>query len=229
MALPGKESAPRHPGANFYWSQEDLVRERSEAANWSFTIMRPQIVCGQALGSPMNIINAIGVYAAVRRHLGAPFSFPGGGGFVTEMTDTRLLARAIVWAGGNPRCYGETLNITNGDVVEWESIWPDLASHFGMTVGPAEPQQLSAVMPPLAHVWDEVTARHGLQRRTMEEVVGLSWQFADAVFGAGGTGRSTLLSTIKSRQLGFTDCIDSAQMFREHFAILEASGMLPRP
>ena len=167
--------------------------------------------------------------AAVRRHMGAPFSFPGGGGFVTEMTDARLLARAIVWAGGNPRCYGETFNITNGDVVEWESIWPDLASHFDMPVGPAEPQQLSAVMPPLARVWDEVAAKHGLQRRTMEEVVGLSWQFADAVFGVAGTGRSTLLSTIKSRQLGFTDCIDSARMFCEHFAILEASGMLPRP
>ena len=62
----------------------------------------------------MNMVSAIGVQAAVLRELGEPLRFPGRGGFVTEATDARLLARAILWAGNEPRCEGEAFNITNG-------------------------------------------------------------------------------------------------------------------
>ena len=226
MRLPGKESDPRHPGANFYWSQEDLVREASAGAGWAFSIMRPQIVCGHALGSPMNMVAAIGVHAAVLRELGQPLRFPGQGGFVTEATDARLLARAILWAGNEPRCAGEAFNITNGDILDWSALFPEFADHFQMPSAAPRPLQLSEAMPQHSAVWDRIVARHQLAPHSMEQLIGASWQFADAVFGYHG-GQTTLLSTIKARQFGFADCIDTAAMFREHFAALQAQQVLP--
>ena len=226
MKLPGKENDPRHPGANFYWSQEDLLREAGAGAGWTFSIMRPQIVCGHALGSPMNMVSAIGVHAAVLRELGRPLRFPGRGGFVTEATDARLLARAILWAGNEPRCAGETFNVTNGDILDWGALFPEFAEHFGMPCAPPKPLQLSEAMPKHRAVWERIASRHGLAHHSMDQLIGASWQFADAAFGYHG-GRTTLLSTIKARQFGFADCIDTATMFREHFTALQARKVLP--
>jgi nucleoside-diphosphate-sugar epimerase len=228
MALPGKEHQPRHAGENFYWNQEDLVRERAANAPWTFTILRPQIVCGAAVGSPMNMVTAIGVYAAVCRALGEPLRFPGGGGFVTEATDADLLARAIVWAGETAACAGETLNVTNGDVLEWHALWPSIADVFRMAPGVPEPRQLARFMPDQAAVWQRIVAEHDLRPYTLAELVGSSWQFADAVFGYGGAAASTLLSTIRIRRLGFTDCVDTEDMFRDQLRRLQAARILPR-
>ena len=188
--------------------------------------MRPQIVCGHALGSPMNMVLAIGVHAAVLRELGQPLRFPGRGGFVTEATDARLLARAILWAGSEPRCAGETFNITNGDILDWSDLFPEFADHFKMPSAAPEPLQLSEAMPKHNGVWERIVARHRLAPHSMDQLIGASWQFADAVFGYHG-GQTTLLSAIKARQFGFADCIDTGAMFREHFKALQAHKVLP--
>ena len=85
---------------NFYRAQEDLIRERQARAGWSFTIFRPQALVGFALGSAMNMLSAIGAYAAISRELGVPLVWPGAGARYTEATDVRILARAMAWAGG---------------------------------------------------------------------------------------------------------------------------------
>ena len=225
MSLPGKESQPRHPGENFYWNQEDLVRAR--ASGWSFSVVRPQIVCGVALGSPMNVVLALGVYAAVMRKLGKPLRFPGGSGFVTEAVDADLLARAILWCGAEPTCAGETFNVTNGDVLDWSSLFPAFAGLFQMEAGDPQPLRLAEEMPALAEVWDDVVAEHDLQPFSMAELIGESWQFADAAFGYGGRARSTLLSTIKIRQFGFSECVDTEAMFARHLRVLQEERILP--
>ena len=46
--VPCKERWPRHPHENFYWRQEDLLRERQPRSAWTFSILRPQIVLGHA-------------------------------------------------------------------------------------------------------------------------------------------------------------------------------------
>jgi hypothetical protein len=61
----------------------------------------------------------------------------------------------------------------------------------------------------------------------MDQLIGQSWQFADAVFGFAG-GVSTLLSTIKIRNAGFTDCIDTMDMFRTQIERLRAQKILPQ-
>jgi hypothetical protein len=83
------------------------------------------------------------------------------------------------------------------------------------------------LMPGLASVWDEIVVEHDLQPLSMAQLVGDSWQFADAVFGFGGGARSTLLSTIKIRQFGFHECVDTQAMFVRHFRALQAERILP--
>ena len=50
----------------------------------------------------MNMLTAVGAYAAISRQLGLPLIYPGSGRRVTEATDARLLARAIAWSGRTP-------------------------------------------------------------------------------------------------------------------------------
>jgi hypothetical protein len=61
---------------------------------------------------------------------------------------------------------------------------------------------------------------------SMDQLVGNSWQFADAAFGLRG-GQNTLLSTIKARKHGFVECIDTEDMFRDQFAALQSARILP--
>lgn len=48
------------------------------------------------------------------------------------------------------------------------------------------------------------------------------------VFGYGGPGGTTLVSTIRIRQLGFSACVDTECMFRHQLRRLQAERVLPR-
>jgi hypothetical protein len=69
---PAREDDPRYLGVNFYYDQEDLLRTRQQRANWSWTVFRPEEVCGFAVGNPMNLSMVIAVYASISRELGLP-------------------------------------------------------------------------------------------------------------------------------------------------------------
>jgi nucleoside-diphosphate-sugar epimerase len=227
MPVPGKESAPRHPHPNFYWAQEDFIRARQQGGAWHWTIFRPQAVIGFALGSAMNLLSAFGVYAAVMRELGLPLIYPGQGQRITEATDARLLARAIAWAGAAPTARNEIFNVTNGDVFLYQNLWPVIARHFGMEMGAPQPMPLAVVMRDKAEVWKRIVEKHQLRRYTMDELIGHSWQFAD--FALSRThSTSSLSSTIKIRQAGFGDCIDTEEMFLWWFGELQRRRILPR-
>jgi len=82
---------------------------------------------------------AIGVYAAIRREKGEPFSFPGGPSFVWEVADADLVADVMVWAAESPQAANKAFNITNGDVFEWRNLWPALAETLGVETEPDMP------------------------------------------------------------------------------------------
>lgn len=230
MPIPGRERAPRHIHPNFYWAQEDLLRARRAAgAAWRFTILRPQAVIGFALGSAMNLLSAIGCYAAICRELGFPLAWPGSGQRITEATDARLLARAIAWAGDNAAgaAADETFNVTNGDVLLWQDLFPMVAERFGMRMGPAHPMSLQVLMSDKGPVWQRIVERHQLKPHALETLIGSSWQFADFAFSRPGQ-TSSLLSTIRIRQAGFHDCIDSAEMLDQWLERLQRERVLPR-
>ena len=226
IPVPAKERAPRHIHPNFYWAQEDFLRARQSGTAWTFTILRPQVVIGFAPGSAMNMLAAVGAYAAISRELGLPLIYPGNGHRVTEAVDARLLARAIAWAGAAESAANETFNVTNGDVFAWENIWPVVARAFDMEMGLPHPMPLAAVMPGKAEVWQAIALRHGLRHPSLDALIGSSWQFADFAFSRTHS-TSSLLSTIKIRQAGFADCIDTEDMFAWWLAELQRRRILP--
>lgn len=210
VPVPAKERWPRLDHPIFYWQQEDLLRERQARAGWTFTILRPQIILGHALGSPMNIVAAIGAYAAIRRELGLPMSFPGGGRYVNACSDSRLIARAVQFAGSSPVAANETYNVVNGDVVVWQDIWPSIARHLGMEVGEPAPMKLAEEMPKQEAVWERVVRRHGLRPLSLTQLINSSWQFADRNFAHGQPDPDDrVVSPIKLRQAGFDGCQDT--------------------
>ncbi|MCR9277798.1 MAG: NAD-dependent epimerase/dehydratase family protein [Pseudomonadaceae bacterium] len=228
MALPGRESSPRHEHENFYWRQEDLLRSKSE--RFAFTILRPQVVCGSAVGSPMNTLLALALYAHVEKSCGRPLRCVGSGGFVTELIDARLLARMIVWAGSSRAAAGETFNVTNGDVVHWPSFWPAFAALLGAdyvdeVLSPNSLQQWSGDAEN-ERAWQRLVEKHDLLPGSLAERAGSSFEFADAVLGCAG-GATTLLSTVKLRKAGFHECIDSLDMCAELLSEMASNRLIP--
>jgi nucleoside-diphosphate-sugar epimerase len=74
---PAREDDPRLMSPNFYYDQEDHLRQRQQGKPWTFSILRPEAVCGYAVGNPMNLLTVIAVYAAISKELGLPLRFPG--------------------------------------------------------------------------------------------------------------------------------------------------------
>ncbi len=226
--VPAKERWPRHQHENFYWLQEDLLRERQRGRNWHFSILRPQAVFGDAVGSPMNIVAAIGAYAAIMREEGRPLAFPGGGPAANGASDSRLIARAAAFAATNPVAAEETYNVVNGDVLVWRDLWPSIAAHFGMPVADPAPLRLAEAMPPRENVWARVVKRHGLVPITLDGLVGSSWQFADRSFACGVEHPpNSVLSPIKIRQAGFHDCEDTEDSLLYWLRRMQAARLLP--
>ncbi len=231
IAVPARESAPRHPHDNFYWLQEDYLREQAVRAGFAMTIFRPQVVFGDVTGVAMNLVPVIGAYAAIRRETGKSFAYPGGPPYLLEAVDARLLARALAWAAEAPEASGETFNITNGDVFVWQNVWPAIAEALGVEPGPEEPVALAGYLPRHAETWKRIAEREKLQEPDLSRFVGYSHQYADFCFahGARRPPAPALVSTIKLRQAGFGDCIDTETMFRDLIATMQRAGHLPQP
>ena len=228
--VPARERWPRHPHENFYFLQEDHLRDAQRDAGFTFTIWRPQVVYGESFGSPMNLIPAIGAYAAVLRERGEPLAFPGGVTGLSEAVDADLLADTFEWATQSPAADNETFNITNGDVFSWRDSWPAIADGLGMEPGPDKPMSLTAEMPRRATEWAAIVDRYGLRSpRSLEAFVGDSFVYADMLFhyGSETVRPPALVSTIKLRQAGFGGCIDTEDMFRKWFARFRERRLLP--
>jgi nucleoside-diphosphate-sugar epimerase len=229
IALPARERAPRHPHQNFYWLQEDYLREKQAGKPWRWTILRPQLVIGEAVGSNLNVIPAIGVYAAIRRDAGLPLAYPGGPRLIFEMVDVDLLARSMAWAADTPACGNGIFNIANGDVFVWDEVWPTIADSLGMKPGAPEPMSLATEMPKRAAEWEAIVRKYNLRAPAdLHAFVGESFHLADFVFNSGGKHPGvTLVSTIKARQAGFHDCIDTEDMLRKWFRRFQELRLLP--
>lgn len=229
VPAPCKERWPRHPHENFYWLQEDLLRERQARAAWTFTVLRPQLVMGYAISSPMNVVAALGAYAAVQRELGEPLHFTGGVRYINGASDSRLIARAAEFAATHEVAANETYNVVNGDVLVWPDVWAAVARHFGMEPGEHKPLRLTEAMPQREAAWKRVVDRHGLRPFTLEGLVGSSWQFADRAFAYGATEpQHAFLSPIKLRQHGLADCFDTEDALIYWLERMQARRLLPR-
>lgn len=226
IRVPARESDPRSLVPNFYYAQEDHLRALQIGKAWTWTILRPQWVCGFTIGGSMNGMAALGAYAAICRELGLPLAFPGGAPTINEATDVRLLAKAVHWAGGTAACAGEIFNIVNGDVFDWHLVWPRIAETLEMQWAPPTELRLVRVMADKAPVWDAAVRRHGLRPYRLDELVP-SWEFADTLFGYRTPARPMLVSGIKARRFGFQDCADSEEMILGWLGRMRGERIIP--
>ncbi|MFO1115502.1 MAG: SDR family oxidoreductase [Beijerinckiaceae bacterium] len=231
IAVPARERWPRNQHENFYWLQEDFLRERSRETDFGFTIFRPQIIFGDAIGAAMNIIPVLGAYAAIRREERLPFAYTGGADYTLEAVDARLLARAFRWAAHAPSAHDETFNLTNGDVFVWRNVWPAIARALGAETGEPEPMRLADYLFARKDLWRDIATKHGLVEPDLGKLLGRSAEYADYCMASlsGRAAPPALVSTIKLRQAGFGDYIDTEDMFAEIFAQCVDKKILPPP
>lgn len=229
IRIPARERHPRDDHRNFYWLQEDYLRERAAERGFHWTILRPQLIVGPSYGVAMNLPPVIGAYAAICREEGRPFSFPGGLPYVTEAVDTRLVANAARWAATAPQARDEHFNLTNGEVFEWRDLWPAMAEVLGVEPGPDDPVPLGTWLPERSDVWDRVVARHGLRPVPLAALLGESHHYADFCFayGARRVPPPAFISTVKIHQAGFCESADTEESFRYWLQVLVDRGVLP--
>ena len=182
-------------------------------------------VIGWLAFSWRSIANMIGIYAAILKELNEPLHYPGTeGGFrvLYQSVDADLLARAITWIVTQPACADNTFNVSNGDYFRWSSLWPMFADYFGMQLGTVKPMRLAQAMADKAAIWDRIVAQHGLQPRPLADAA--VWPYADFNFAR---DYDVMSSTLKLRQTGFSECIDTGDMMIEHLRRFRAQGSLP--
>ncbi len=225
VRAPFHEDGPRHLPPNFYYTQEDELRRRAEAGGPAFSVLRPDVVVGDAVGNPMNIATVIGAFAAISRATGTPMRFPGPVDVYerhwAQVTDSRMLGRASLWAATADAARGEAFNYVH-EPFRWQDVWTLVADGLGIPVGPPMPMNLATHMGFQSEIWNGLVAKHGLQPIPYQDLVG--WGFGDFVFNT----RFDVVSDMgKIRRSGFTETTDSAGAILKAIGRLQAIKALP--
>jgi nucleoside-diphosphate-sugar epimerase len=226
--VPLRETLPRPDHDDFYFRQEDAVWSRARGNSWHWTVFRAPMIAGGGRGSNLNALLAIAVFAVLRKEAGLRLPFPGGSANlgVMEMVDVELLARAIAWSAHAPTARNQIFNVANGDTYVWPDLWPIIAEEIGLPVGEPQSMSLRAYIDERRGAWSRLVSRHGLIVPENPAVfLGESASLAD--FALGNCSRTVLTSTIKVRQAGFHDCIDTAQSVVKWIRRWREAGMLP--
>lgn len=222
---PARESDPRIMGPVFYDLQQDLLADWSRDRPTEWTILRPDLVAGPSIGSPMNILTAIAAFAAVSRELGVALRFPGSPATwerLVQMTDADLFGRAAIWALDSGKATGEVFNVINGDQFRWKYLWPEIAAFFDMPYDEPYPMNLAERMADKGPVWDRIVDRYGLVPTPWDEIA--AWPFADFVLNV---QHDFVQSTIKIRRAGFVDCIDTHESVTGQLTRLRQMRLIP--
>ena len=222
---PAKETDGGHMPPEFNVDQQQYLEKQQIGKNWTWSALRPSVVGGTALGNPMNLVMVIAIYATIAKELGLPLRFPGKPGAydkLMDLTDSGLLAKATVWAATSPDCANQALNITNGDLIRWNELWPKIANYFEMEVAAPLHMPLQTIMSDKAAVWEGIQQKHGLEKHSYESVS--SWGFGDFVFS---WDYDFLSDGSKARRLGFHEYIETEQMFFDCFDELKKQKVIP--
>jgi nucleoside-diphosphate-sugar epimerase len=222
---PAKESDPPHMLPNFYFDQEQWLRRHAAGRPWSWSALRPQTVCGFALGNPMNLATGLAVYAAISKELGLPLRYPGtpvAYRSLYQVTDSELLAECMLWCATTEAAAGEVFNITNTDYFRWENVWPAFARAFGMEPGGVQTITLAEMMADKGVLWDAMVERHGLRPIPYDQIV--SWPFVDYCLSR---DYDVMTDTLKIRKAGFSSCLDSEAMFLDLFRTFRKMRAIP--
>lgn len=222
---PARETDAYFMPPEFMVDQQRFLEGRQEGKGWTWSAIRPSVVCGFALGNPMNLAMVIAVYAAISKELGLPLRFPGKPGAydsLLEMTDAGLLARATVWAATDERCANQAFNVNNGDLFRWSEMWPKIAHYFDLEVAPPLPMALTDQMADKGPLWHAMIEKHGLEPHPYKDVS--SWPFGDFVFS---WDYDMFADGSKARRFGFHEHVDTEAMFANIFDDFRRRRVVP--
>lgn len=222
---PAREDDPRHMPPNFYYEQEDLLRERQAGRNWSWSASRPHFVYDFAPERSRNLVVTIGVWAAMCAELGLPLDFPGSPGCYSalmEVTDATQLARAILWMTASENARNQAYNVTDSCQYRWRWLWPRIAAHFNLPLGEVRPLRLADWMKDKEALWQRIVRRHGLLPNALEDLI--SWPFADFAWGLDS---DNITDTTKIRLHGFHGVVDTMAQIPAYLQRYREARILP--
>ncbi|RYN29872.1 hypothetical protein AA0113_g765 [Alternaria arborescens] len=246
IQVPLHESTPRIPepyaSKIFYYTQYDLLKEKSRGKPWTFTEIRPDGIIGfTPTSNAMNLSQGIGLYLSIYRAVHgkhAVVTFPGNArGYHSTHSDTfqDVLAKMEIYAATHAKeCgNGQVFNVANGAApVTWAQIWPKLAEHFGLKGQgpPAAPDDTTAAttIPMEKFVRDHIEAwkllakKHGLKEVVIDEQ---NWAFVHFMLVQFDFDRQYDLS--RSREVGFVEEIDTAEGYFISWERMRKAKILP--
>ena len=224
---PSYETDPRHMPPNFYYDQEDYVRELSSKEDWSFTLVRPEVMIGFSQnGGALTALSTFAIYACICAEINVPFHYPGNTKSfeaLNKYTDAEILGNFEVWVAENENCANEAFNITVGSVFSWSNVWDKIADYFGAQRGTVMRFSLTDFLSDKGHIWDEVVKKHNLQNLKMDQLA--SWPFADWIVGR---DYHTMLDDTKRIQYGFTEVRTHEEAIFGFFNKLQKNKILPK-
>jgi nucleoside-diphosphate-sugar epimerase len=224
---PFREEMTRLDVPNFYYAQEDELFEAAARDGFTWSVHRPHTMIGKAVGAAMNMGTTLAVYATLCRATNRPFRFPGSAvqwNSLTDMTDTRLLAKHLLWAATTPAAANQAFNVVNGDVFRWSWMWGRIADWFGIEPAPFDgtPAPLEAQMALDAPPWRDIAVRHHLAERDITRLVSPWHTDADL-----GRPIEVVTDMSKSRRLGFLTYHATDAAFFDLFSELRAERIIP--
>lgn len=225
VPVPLTEDVPRGRGSTYYFEQEDFIRAAQRGTSWTYSSSRPHAFIDPSADEPRNLALLIAIYASIARECGEPLAYPGterSFSARTQFTFVPMLARAAAWMAEEPRCANQAYHVVNGDSPRWCDLWPEFARYFGLSSGAPNGPRLADCMAKKIDIWSELVERHGLRASRLESIV--LWPYADYVFRPEW---DIISSMSKARRDGFTESVDSVQMFTDLFDRFRREKIIP--
>ncbi|KAF4304808.1 putative nucleoside-diphosphate-sugar epimerase protein [Botryosphaeria dothidea] len=242
VRAPLVEDEPRYEdhGLNFYYKQEDCLKEMSKRRSWSYNIIRPNAIVGYTPGkNGMSEAVTLALYMLVCKEIGQKARFSGNRYFwhcVDDSSYAPSLADMSVWATTEEHTKNEAFNHQNGDVFFWKNLLPKLGDYYGVEVlgenaiesaGDSEVMEQSFKMGNWAKdkkpVWESICKKYGGNPEAFDWG---TWWFMD---WAVGKSWPTISSVNKARKMGWQRYDDTYETWIETFRSFENAGILPRP
>ncbi|EKG11792.1 hypothetical protein MPH_11288 [Macrophomina phaseolina MS6] len=241
VEIPVCESLPRckDNGDNFYYEQEDYLREKQVGSRWYYNVIRPHAIVGYAPhATGMSQALTAAIYLLVCKEDGDPGAFPGSAFIFDHFDDCSYapsLADLSVWASTQEHCANEDFVHCNGDVYMFRYFWPHLAAYFGVkapdstfpksgNVRKGHASEISMVewASNKRHIWERICRKYGGK---VEAFDWGTWAFFDWSLGKTWV---TVASTAKARKFGWTRIDNSYDAWIDTFRSFANAGILPQ-
>ena len=111
---------------------------------------------------------------------------------------------------------------------DYDSAIADLSE--AIRLGPDNPRSMGSFLPANADVWQRIVKKYDLRKIQIEDLVGESHHYADFcfAFGAEKAYPPAFVSTVKLRQAGFCEFMDTEDMFRHWLSYLINEKVIPK-